>query len=455
MIASAQLTQVVITLLALLVSAHAGGALFTRFRQPRVIGEIVGGLVLGPTILGQVWPEAVAWMFTDDPVVRGVLGFVQQLGIFLLMFCAGVDARRRMRRAERRVTTVVGLVGLVVPFGVGALAVAVLDTRSLWGDNANATSFTLVFASAIAVTSIPVISRIFHDLGLLKTGFARVVLGVAVVEDVILYVVLAVALDLAAPSAPATGLPALLGLEPGSAADICYHSATTVFLLLLLFGVAPRANRWIGSHPVVKGPLAPLRADCSCCSGVSWSSWCSTSSPSSAPSRRASSWGPRDGPMPAGLGECRCGAGRKRGPGLDPQVRVRLLRSLLLRSCRREPQPHAWVRGRRLPPVPDRGLHRQGRSDLPGGPARGTATATHRSSGGSPQRPRRPGHRPGHRDVRGRDRQRGVLQLVGAAGDPHVGRRRQLPAARFPDASSSSTARARPRLRNRSSRKRE
>ncbi len=49
----------------------------------------------------------------------------------------------------------VGVVGLVVPFGIGALAVAALDTRSLWGDNANATSFTLVFASAIAVTSIP------------------------------------------------------------------------------------------------------------------------------------------------------------------------------------------------------------------------------------------------------------------------------------------------------------
>lgn len=256
MIASTELTQVIIALLALLVAAHAGGALFTRLRQPRVIGEIVGGLVLGPTVLGQFWPEAVAWMFTDDQVVRGVIGFVQQLGLFLLMFCAGVDARRRMRRAERRITSVVSLVGLVVPFGLGALAVAVLDTRSLWGENGNRASFTLVFATAIAVTSIPVISRIFHDLGLLRTGFARVVLGVAVVEDVVLYVVLAVALDLATTTAPAGGLPAALGLEPGSTANIAYHSVTTVALLALLFGLAPRANRWIGSHPALKGPVS-------------------------------------------------------------------------------------------------------------------------------------------------------------------------------------------------------
>lgn len=256
MIAPAEMTRVVVALLALLVAAHAGGATFALLRQPRVIGEIVGGIVLGPTVLGQVWPGAVAWMFTDDPGVRGVIGFVQQVGLFLLMFCAGVDARSRMRRVERRTTTVVSLVGLVVPFGLGALAMAVLDLRGLWGQNATATSFTLVFATAIAVTSIPVISRIFHDLGLLRTGFARVVLGVAVVEDVVLYVVLAVALDLAASSTPATGLPGSLGLRPGTAADIAYHSATTVALLALLFGLAPRANRWIGAHPVVKGPVS-------------------------------------------------------------------------------------------------------------------------------------------------------------------------------------------------------
>jgi Kef-type K+ transport system membrane component KefB len=255
-ITSTELTRVAIALLALLVSAHAGGALFQRVHQPRVIGEILGGLLLGPTLLGQVWPGAVAWMFTDDQAARAVIGFVQQLGLFLLMFCAGVDARRRMRGAERRLVSVVSVAGLLVPFVLGALAVTAIPLGSLRGEHATTVSFALVFATAIAVTSIPVISRIFHDLGLLRTGFARVVLGVAVVEDVILYVVLAVAVELATPSGAATGLPGALGLQAGTAADIAYHSILTVGLLGLLFGLAPRANSWIGAHPSVKGPLS-------------------------------------------------------------------------------------------------------------------------------------------------------------------------------------------------------
>jgi Kef-type K+ transport system membrane component KefB len=255
-IPATELSRVLISLLALLLAAHAGGAVFARIRQPRVIGEILGGLVLGPTVLGQIWPGAVQWMFLDDPTARAVIGTVQQFGLFLLMFCAGVDARRRMRRSERRVIAIVSVTGLVLPFTAGALAVTVINTHGLWGDNANRTSFTLVFATAIAVTSIPVISRIMHDLGILQTGFARVVLGVAVIEDVILYVVLAVAIDVSDQRGKAAGLPAALGLNAGSAVDIVYHAGMTVALLALLFGLAPVANRWIGTHPGIKGPVS-------------------------------------------------------------------------------------------------------------------------------------------------------------------------------------------------------
>jgi Kef-type K+ transport system membrane component KefB len=97
----------------------------------------------------------------------------------------------------------------------------------------------LVFAIAMAVTSIPVISRIMFDLGILGTPFSRIVLGVAVVEDIVLYVVLAVALGISAQSQGALyGLPGALGLHPGSTWDLTYHAVATVAVLglYLLFG---------------------------------------------------------------------------------------------------------------------------------------------------------------------------------------------------------------------------
>jgi Kef-type K+ transport system membrane component KefB len=90
----------------------------------------------------------------------------------------------------------------------------------------------LVFATAIAVTSIPVITRIMYDLGILDTAFARIVLGVAVIEDVVLYVVLAIALGIAAgATGGGFGIPAALDLTPGSPADVLYYVAVTVATL--------------------------------------------------------------------------------------------------------------------------------------------------------------------------------------------------------------------------------
>jgi Kef-type K+ transport system membrane component KefB len=86
-----------------------------------------------------------------------------------------------------------------------------IDQRSLWGPNGNTTSFVLVFSIALAITSIPVNSRIMHDLGILDTPFARVVLGVAVLEDLVLYVVLATAIGL-----PGRPRPQSSGCHPRS-----------------------------------------------------------------------------------------------------------------------------------------------------------------------------------------------------------------------------------------------
>jgi Kef-type K+ transport system membrane component KefB len=228
----------------LMVAAHTLGMLFARFRQPRVIGEIAAGLVLGPTLLGHVAPGLESRLFPATGVTPTVLGAVYQLGLLLLLFCSGTQIRSTLRWGEGRTVGWVFTTGMVLPFLAGLGLLHVLNLRSSWGPHGNAASFLLVFAIAMAVTSIPVISKIMHDLGILDTAFARVVLGVAVAEDVVLYVVLAVALGLAQGSAGALfGLPSLLPIHPGTPADMAYHVVATLAILTVALAFGPRVYR--------------------------------------------------------------------------------------------------------------------------------------------------------------------------------------------------------------------
>ena len=162
-----------------------------------MIGEIAAGLVLGPTLLGHLAPGAESWLVPKTGATPTVLGAVYQLGLLLLLFCSGAQIQSGHRRGENKTVGWVFSTGTVLPFLAGLGLLHVLDLRSSWGPHANAASFLLIFAIAMAVTSIPVISKIMHDLGILDTPFARVVLGVAVAEDIVLYVILAVSLGLA------------------------------------------------------------------------------------------------------------------------------------------------------------------------------------------------------------------------------------------------------------------
>lgn len=241
---SSEVARVMLALGLLLVVAHASGALFARFRQPPVIGEIVGGLVLGPTVFGAILPEVKVAIFPDEGTTATVLGAIYQLGLFLLMFAAGAELRSVFHRGERKTATFITLAGTLVPFGIGLLTLQLVSLKELQGSAADDTSFLLVFAIAIAVTSIPVISRIMLDLGILEGTFARIVLTAAVIEDIALYVVLAIALALVSQGqGDDFGLPALVGMDPASGVSMSYHVLVTLAFFGAFLWVGPRAFR--------------------------------------------------------------------------------------------------------------------------------------------------------------------------------------------------------------------
>ncbi|MFF8292631.1 cation:proton antiporter [Streptomyces sp. NPDC016309] len=232
----------------LLAAAHGTGRLFARMRQPPVIGEILGGLLLGPTVLGRLAPEAQEWLFPGTGPAASGLTLVYQLGMLLLMFTAGVEMRTVFSRRDGRTVVVIALAGMAVPFALGLLVVRVIDTADVMGPAGDVTALTLIIACAIAVTSIPVISRIMLDLGIVRTRFARVVLSVAVLEDIVLNVLISVALGMVAGGKEGGfGLAHTLGIT-SSDASAAYHSVASVAFFGLMVAAAAVLRRRPGTR---------------------------------------------------------------------------------------------------------------------------------------------------------------------------------------------------------------
>jgi Kef-type K+ transport system membrane component KefB len=241
--ADIDLARLLIALAVLLLAAHGVGALFARFRQPAAVGEIVGGILLGPSALGAAFPAVQHWIFPATGSSAAALGAVYQLGLLLLMFAAGAEMRRLLQRDAVRPVGLIASFGLALPFAAGLGLVAVLGVSNFIGTAANKTALTLVFGMAVAVTSIPVISRIMHDVGLLGTRFSRIVLSVAVIEDIVLYVILAVAIGLVqATGREAFGVPTALNIH-GVVQNSVYHTVVAVVFLGLALTVGSRAYK--------------------------------------------------------------------------------------------------------------------------------------------------------------------------------------------------------------------
>ncbi|HET9590215.1 MAG TPA: cation:proton antiporter [Anaerolineales bacterium] len=199
---NSEIGQVLLALSVLLVGAHFTGYVFVRLRQPRLVGEILAGILVGPFVLGRIAPSLFTDLFgtsADVSSVHIVLGFIYWFGLLLLMFISGSQVRRVLAQENQRETAWILGIGTPLPFflvlALGLFSLLPIDP--IVGSAGQKTSALLILSIAVAVTSIPVISRIFYDLKILHTRFASLILGAAVLEDIILWAVLAIAASIA------------------------------------------------------------------------------------------------------------------------------------------------------------------------------------------------------------------------------------------------------------------
>jgi Kef-type K+ transport system membrane component KefB len=225
-----QLTLVLLALLLLVGFAQLLGYLFVKMRQPKVVGEILAGVVLGPAVLGRV--PAISHILESAKHQGNILDFVYWLGLLLLMFLSGAETQQLFSREERREVGWLTIVGTGLPFLLGLAFGPWLVRPSLAGPNGNRASLIIILAVGVAVTSVPVVSKIFADLKILHTRFARLILGVAVLEDIVLWLALAIA-------------TALAGKAVLNARTMSYHLFATVAFFLLGLTIVPRAVKRI------------------------------------------------------------------------------------------------------------------------------------------------------------------------------------------------------------------
>ncbi|HET7810798.1 MAG TPA: cation:proton antiporter [Steroidobacteraceae bacterium] len=178
----------------ILAACRLCGWLVRRFlRQPQVIGEMIAGVILGPSLLGTIAPDVQLFLF--PPESRQLLYVVAQTGIAIYMFLVGLDFRSDDFKAHAPSAVAVSVSGIVVPFLVAIVATPwLMQVPDLFTAGVSRFNATLFLGAAIAITAFPVLARIIHDRGLSGSLIATQALSAAAIGDAVAWCVVAVVL---------------------------------------------------------------------------------------------------------------------------------------------------------------------------------------------------------------------------------------------------------------------
>jgi K+:H+ antiporter len=180
----------------LLITGRIAGELMQRIGQPPVIGQIIAGVLLGPSVLGALVPELHHQLFPGAPAQKAMLDAVAQLGIFLLLLLTGMETDLSVFRQARRPAISISVSGILVPFACG-LAVGLLLPASLLPSSGGRLITALFLGTALAVSSVKIVALVVRDLGFLRRTVGQVIIAAAILDDTIGWIIMSVIFGLA------------------------------------------------------------------------------------------------------------------------------------------------------------------------------------------------------------------------------------------------------------------
>ncbi|MBM3811029.1 MAG: sodium:proton antiporter [Acidimicrobiia bacterium] len=221
------LLTVIVQLVVIIAAARLFGVIFRKMGQPQVCGEIAAGLILGPSLLGGMFPEWFGRIF--DPAVSGTFSVLSQLGLVLLMFLIGLEFDFGHLDENRRTAVSVSIAGIALPFalgfGLGRFLHGQLGLQVAW------IHFALFMAAAMSITAIPILGRIMIELGINRTRIGSLTISAAAIDDAAGWIILALVTTSVRSAFDPVKLTVMIG-------------AVLVFALVMMMAVRPALIGW-------------------------------------------------------------------------------------------------------------------------------------------------------------------------------------------------------------------
>lgn len=259
-----------IQLLVILAVARIVGWLAIQIGQPRVVGEMIAGILLGPTLFGALAPELQQQLFSDDH--RPFLSFGAQVGIGLYMFLVGLEFDTGMFKTRARSAVAISASGIVVPFVMACLLASwLLSYGGLFADNLSWAEATLFLGASISITAFPMLARVIQEQGLANSKLGTLVLAAGAIDDVAAWCLMALLLASfggdgslfykAVIGAVVFAFVMLKWVRQHAAQLESWYqreqriSPRLFLVILLLWVVSVSTTEWIGLHAVFGGFL--------------------------------------------------------------------------------------------------------------------------------------------------------------------------------------------------------
>jgi Kef-type K+ transport system membrane component KefB/nucleotide-binding universal stress UspA family protein len=172
------------------------GEAMQRIGQPSVMGQLLAGILLGPSLLGWLWPDLQHWIFPAGKEQKSMIDAVSQFGILLLLLLTGMETDLKLVRKVGRAAASISLTGVAVPFGCG-VALGLLLPESLLPDPGKRLLTSLFLGIALSISSIKIVAAIVREMNFTRRNLGQVIVASAIMEDTIGWIIIAITFGLA------------------------------------------------------------------------------------------------------------------------------------------------------------------------------------------------------------------------------------------------------------------